>query len=203
MSVAAIVLAAGRSTRMGGTNKLLETFEGKPLVRHAVEAALAAGLAPVVVVTGNQDAQVRSALEALGVSFAHNPDFAEGLSTSLRNGVATLGGEGDAAVVLLGDMPLVEASLIRRLVAAFESHSDAPAVVPTREGEWGNPVLLSRSLFGDVAALSGDAGARKLLASRKESVVELPVEDVSVTFDVDTPELLAQLRTGRVRRAHD
>nr|WP_256515704.1 nucleotidyltransferase family protein [Alsobacter ponti] len=188
---------------MGGTNKLLETFEGKPLVRHAVEAALAAGLAPVVVVTGNQDAQIRSALHGLDVTFAHNPDFAEGLSTSLRKGVAALGGEAEAAVVLLGDMPLVEASLVRRLVAAFESHSDAPAVVPTLAGEWGNPVLLARSLFGDVAALSGDAGARKLLATRRDSVVEVPVADESVTFDVDTPELLAQLRSGGVRRAQD
>lgn len=194
MSVAAVILAAGRSTRMGGPNKLLEELAGKPLVRWVAEAALRAQLGPVVVVTGHDANRVEDALAGLAVRFAPNPDYADGLSTSLRRGVAALGEEADGAAILLGDMPLVTASLIRRLVAAFEALPGGLAAVPVHEGEWGNPVVLARALFPDVMTLSGDAGARKLLSSRKDRVIEVPVSDGAVALDVDTPSILAELR---------
>ncbi len=191
---AAIVLAAGRSTRMGGPNKLLQDWRGKPLVRHAAEAALAAGAAPVVVVTGHQAEAVGAALGGLPVALVHNQDFAEGLSTSLKAGVAALPGGVDAVAVLLGDMPLVGAGLLQGLSAALAERPEAVAAVPVRDGEWGNPVLLRAALFPAIAHLTGDGGARKLLQGERGRVVERQVEDDAVSLDIDTPDALQALR---------
>jgi molybdenum cofactor cytidylyltransferase len=191
MTVAAVVLAAGRSTRMG-SNKLLEPLGGVPLVRRVAEAAIEAKLEPVVVVTGHDGAAVGATLDGLSVRLVENPDFADGLSTSLKVGIGSLPQGLDAAMILLGDMPLVTASLLRRLVAAFEAEPGGLAAVPLHEGEWGNPVILAPALFGDVQDLSGDTGARGLLESRRDMVIEVPVSDDAVVVDVDTPAALAQ-----------
>jgi molybdenum cofactor cytidylyltransferase len=191
MTVAAVVLAAGRSTRMG-SNKLLEPLGGVPLVRRVAEAAIEAKLEPVVVVTGHDGAAVGATLDGLSVRLVENPDFADGLSTSLKVGIGSLPQGLDGAMILLGDMPLVTASLLRRLVAAFEAEPGGLAAVPLHEGEWGNPVILAPALFGDVQGLSGDTGARGLLESRRDMVIEVPVSDDAVVVDVDTPAALAQ-----------
>lgn len=191
MTVAAIVLAAGRSTRMG-SNKLLERLGDVPLVRRVAEAAVEAKLDPVVVVTGHDGAAVRAVLDGLPVRLVDNPDFADGLSTSLKVGIGSLPQGLDGAMVLLGDMPLVTASLLRRLVAAFEAEPGGFAAVPLHEGEWGNPVILAPALFPDVQGLSGDTGARSLLESRRDMVIEVPVSDDAVVVDVDTPAALAE-----------
>jgi molybdenum cofactor cytidylyltransferase len=191
--IAAIVLAAGSSRRMGQANKLIEDLAGKPLVRHAVEAALDSGASPVVVVCGYEEPAVRAVLAGLDVRFVSNPAFAEGLSTSLKAGIAALPEETDGVVVLLGDMPLVRAAFIRRLVAAFEAEPGGLAAVPIHDGDWGNPVVVARALFADVAGLTGDAGARKLLEQRRDTVIEVPADD-SVVLDADTPDALEALR---------
>lgn len=196
-SVAAIVLAAGRSTRMGGPNKLLENLHGKPLVRHAVEAAVGAGLDEVVVVTGHQGALVEQALSGLPVRFARNEAFAQGLSTSLRTGVSALSAHVGGAVVMLGDMPGVAAELIGRLAEAFDPESGAHVVVPTRNGRRGNPVLWGRRFFPDLARVDGDVGGRHLLERHGESVREVEAEDDGPMIDVDTPEVLAALQSLR------
>ncbi|MGN8116168.1 NTP transferase domain-containing protein [Labrys sp. 22185] len=192
--VAAIVLAAGRSTRMGGSNKLLEDYAGKPLVRHAVEAALASKAGSVTVVTGHQQAEVRDALAGLAVSFVHNPDFAEGLSTSVRAGIAALPAECDAALIALGDMPLVDAALLDRLISAFEPDKGALIVLPVTERQRGNPVIWARRFFDELQAIEGDAGGRQILKANGDAVVEIPVSSSAASFDVDTREALAQLR---------
>jgi molybdenum cofactor cytidylyltransferase len=188
--VAGIVLAAGRSTRMGGPNKLLAEVGGKPLVRIAVEQALASRAKPVVVVTGHQREQVEAALKGLAVKFAHNPDYAEGLSTSLKAGIAALPAESDGAIVCLGDMPQVDAALIDRLIAAFDPEKSAFVVVPTIAGKRGNPVVWSRRFFGDLSRLDGDVGARHLIGSYPEAVAEVPVTGRAAFVDVDTPDAL-------------
>jgi molybdenum cofactor cytidylyltransferase len=188
--IAAIVLAAGRSTRMGGPNKLTAEIGGKPLVRIAAEEALASRAAPVIVVTGHQREQIEAALAGLDVQFVHNPDYAEGLGTSLRAGVAAVPAEADGVVVCLGDMPQVTAALIDRLVAAYDAEKGALVVAPTRNGQRGNPVLWSRRFFPDLMAVSGDVGARHVLASYGEAVVEVPVSEEGAFLDVDTPEAL-------------
>jgi molybdenum cofactor cytidylyltransferase len=177
-----------------GSNKLMEELQGKPLVRHVAEAALASNTHPVVVVTGHESGRVRAALDGLDVHFIHNPDFADGLSTSLKAGVAALPAEVTGVVVMLGDMPFVELDVINSVIRAFEERPQAIAAVPVHRGEWGNPVLVSRVLFGDIAKLQGDAGARKLLAGRSGQVLEVPVTNDAVLVDLDTPEALAKVR---------
>ncbi len=197
--IAAIVLAAGRSTRMGGPNKLLADIGGRPLVRIAAEEALASRAQPVVVVTGHQREQVEAALKGLPVILAHNPDYAQGLSTSLKAGIAALPAGADGAIVCLGDMPQVDAGLIDRLVAAFEPEKGALIVVPTIAGKRGNPVVWSRRFFADLGRLEGDIGARHLIASYPEAVVEVPVTGRAAFVDVDTPDALRAVRAEIAR----
>ena len=195
--VAAIVLAAGRGTRMGAENKLLADLSGKSIVRHTVEAALASKARPVVVVSGHQGERIAGALKGLEISHVHNPRFAEGLSTSLTAGLAALPPEIDAVAVMLGDMPEISGALIDRLAAAIDPERGALIAVPVRNGRRGNPVVWSRRLFGDLARLEGDVGARHLIGLYADAVAEVPVEDEAAFADVDTPEALARLRTRR------
>jgi molybdenum cofactor cytidylyltransferase len=192
--IAAVVLAAGRSTRMGGPNKLLEMVGGKPLVRIAVEAALASRARPVIVVTGHQRERVEEALAGLQVTLVHNPDFAEGLSTSLKVGIATVPGSADGAIICLGDMPHTSGKLIDRLVGTFDPERGALVVVPTVAGKRGNPVVWSRRFFADLAHVEGDVGARHLIGSYPEAVVEVALEDTDAFIDVDTPEALQKVK---------
>jgi molybdenum cofactor cytidylyltransferase len=198
--IAAIILAAGRSTRMGGPNKLLAEIAGRPLVRIAAEQALASRARPVIVVTGHQREKVETALGGLKLDCVHNPDFAAGLSTSLKAGLAAVPPEVDGAVVCLGDMPHVKAPLIDRLIAAFDPESGALVVVPTIAGKRGNPVVWSRRFFSDLSALEGDVGARHLIGRYTEAVVEVPVSDEAALVDVDTPEALVAVR-AEIERA--
>jgi molybdenum cofactor cytidylyltransferase len=188
--VAAIVLAAGRSTRMGGPNKLLEQISGKPLVRIAAEEALASRARPVVVVSGHERARLEAALAGLPVRLVHNPDYAQGLSTSVKAGLAALPPEAEAAVVCLGDMPQVTSALIDRLIAAFDPERNALVVLPTFNGKRGNPVLWSRRFFPELMALEGDVGARHLIGAYPEVVIEVPVENAAAMVDIDTPDAL-------------
>jgi molybdenum cofactor cytidylyltransferase len=192
--IAAIVLAAGKSTRMGGPNKLLSDVGGKPMVRIAADEALASKAAPVFVVTGHQHEQVRAALKDLPVTFVHNSEFADGLSTSVKAGIAALPEETDGAIVCLGDMPQVNAALIDRMFAAFDPEKGALIVVPTAEGKRGNPVLWSRRFFPELLAIEGDIGARQLIAAYPEAIVEVPVSGGGAFLDIDTPDALAELR---------
>lgn len=191
--VAGLVLSAGRSTRMGERNKLLQIVRGEALVRHAVKAQLAARIGPVFVVTGHQRAEVEAALQGLPVRFVHNPDFATGLASSVRAGLAVLPDDSAGVVVSLGDMPNVTPAVIDRLAEAFADSPEAQAVVPTLFGQRGNPVLLARALFPAVEQLSGDQGARRLLDAAGEGVVEVPLDDPAIAIDVDTPEALKAL----------
>ncbi|MGZ8402576.1 MAG: NTP transferase domain-containing protein [Rhodoplanes sp.] len=197
--LAAIVLAAGRSSRMGGSNKLLAEIGGRPLVRIAVEEALASRARPVIVVTGHQRESVETALTGLDVVLVHNPAYADGLSTSLKTGIAAAPPSADGAIVCLGDMPQVDARLIDSLLAAFDPEQGALIVVPTTAGKRGNPVVWSRRFFADLAALTGDVGARGLIATYPEAVVEVAVADAAAFTDIDTPDALDAVRAGMER----
>lgn len=189
--VAAIVLAAGRGTRFGEEPKLLALLDGKPLVRHAAEAAVASVLSPVVVVTGHRAEEVEAALAGLPVRLVRNGRFAEGLSTSLKAGFAALEEPARAAAILLGDMPRIGPALMSRLAEAWLASRPA-ALVPVYGGGRGNPVVLSRGLGREIEALTGDAGAGPLLRGRTD-VVEFAVNDPAVAQDVDTPDALRTL----------
>ena len=194
--IAGLVLAAGRSTRMGGPNKLLEEINGKPLVRIVAEQALASRASPVIVVTGHQRERVERALAGLRVTLVHNPDFADGLSTSLKAGIKAVPADADGAIVTLGDMPQVSAALLDRLIAAFDPEHGALVVVPTFDGKRGNPVLWARRFFADLMAVEGDVGARHLIAGYAEAVTDVAVEDAAALTDIDTPEALIAVRAA-------
>ncbi|HXJ02815.1 MAG TPA: NTP transferase domain-containing protein, partial [Micropepsaceae bacterium] len=192
--IAALVLAAGLSSRMG-SNKLLQEWRGKPLLRWTVEAALASGASPVIVVTGNESAKVEAALKGLDVRFAHNWDFRDGLSTSLKCGLAAVPDSADGAIVLLGDMPEIATNLIDRMIAAFSPADNRSICVAVHQNRRGNPVLWSRAFFPEIASLTGDEGARRLLAEHDELVCEIEAGGASLR-DIDTPEALAALRAA-------
>jgi molybdenum cofactor cytidylyltransferase len=193
-NVAAIILAAGRSTRMGGPNKLLAELDGKKLVRIAAEQALASKASDVVVVTGHQADLVEKALEGLKVRFVRNPDFAGGLASSVKAGIAAVSEHADGAVICLGDMPLIDAHLIDRLIETFAPDRGNLIVVPAADGRRGNPVLWSRRFFKELMTLDGDIGARHLIAKHAEAVAEVPVEGKSAFLDIDTPQALEAAR---------
>lgn len=188
--VAAVILAAGRASRMG-SNKLVAELDGVPIVRRTALAALGSRARPVVVVTGHEAEAVRAALADLPVAIAHNPGYADGMSTSLRAGIAAAG-DVDAALVCLGDMPRLAAHHLDAVIAAQQG--DDTIVVPTYERKRGNPVLWPRRYFAEIAALTGDVGARALLERHADHVVYLPVDDPAILVDVDTPAALAALR---------
>jgi molybdenum cofactor cytidylyltransferase len=196
-NVVAVILAAGRSTRMGGPNKLLAELSGKPLVRIVTEQALASGASGVIVVTGHQAAEVEKALTGLKVKFVRNPDFAAGLASSVKSGIAAVPANADGAVVCLGDMPLVDAHLIDRLIEAFAPDRGNLIAVPVSDGRRGNPVLWSRRFFDELMTLDGDIGARHLIAKHNQAVAEVPVEGHGAFLDIDTPEALAAARQGQ------
>jgi len=198
--VAAVVLAAGRSTRMGAINKMLAEIGGKPLVRIAVEQAIASRAKPVIVVTGHQHEKVEAALKDLPVRLVRNPDYAEGLGTSLKTGIAAVPENADGAIVCLGDMPQVDAPLIDRLVSAFDPERGALVVVPSINGRRGNPVVWSRRFFHDLMSVQGDIGARHLIGTYAEAVVEIPVAGEAALTDVDTPESLSAVK-AEIERA--
>jgi molybdenum cofactor cytidylyltransferase len=192
--IAAILLAAGRSTRMGSANKLLADVGGKPMVRVAAEAALASRARPVLVVTGHQVGDVQAALAGLDLAFAANPDFAKGLSTSLKAGIAAVPAACDGALVLLGDMPQIGASHLDRLIEAF---APGAVVVPVHEGRQGNPVLWPRDFFPELLRLDGDAGAKGLIAAHRAAVREVEMGTAAIFADVDTLDELQRMRGPR------
>jgi molybdenum cofactor cytidylyltransferase len=187
-----IVLAAGGSRRLGRPKQLL-LYKGKTLVRHAVEAGLAASLRSVVVVIGAHGEEVKAALEDLPVRFVENPHWETGQSTSIRAGLQALPDGTGAAVFLLGDQPNTPPDLIRKLVEVHR-RTLAPLIAPRVEERRGNPVLFDRETFMDLENLSGDVGGRALFSRYTEESVEW--QDEKAMVDVDTEEDYRKLISG-------
>jgi len=198
--VAAVVLAAGAGSRFdegrpGG--KLVAELDGRPVVAHVLAALAGSPVDETVVVVGAGAAAVRGACDPFGVRVVENGRWAEGQSTSVEAGLRALGSEVGAAVVLLGDQPLVGSEVIRRLVAAFED--GAPVAVATYGGRWRNPVLFARSVWPALLEeLEGDEGARSFLRRHGESLVKVPCDGIGEPGDVDTIEELEEL-SGALR----
>jgi molybdenum cofactor cytidylyltransferase len=198
--IAALILAAGQSRRMGARNKLLASIDGVPMVARVVDAALAgagAGInAGVYVITGHQHQQVAAALAGRDVHLVHNPRYADGLSTSLARGLEVLPPDVDAALVCLGDMPRVTPAHMERLVAAFDPLEGRAVCVPTWGGKRGHPILWARRFFDEMSEIKGDVGARHLLGEHAELLCEIPMDDDGVLLDVDSPHALRRLRSA-------
>ncbi len=165
---------------------------------RAAEAALASQAEPVIVVTGHERDRVEAALAGLDLGSVHNPDYAQGLSTSLHRGLAALPAGIDGVVVALGDMPRVEAAVIDRLIAAFNPIEGRAICVPTWDGKRGNPVLFASRFLAEMQEIAGDVGARHLIGAYPELVAEVAMDETDsghgVLIDVDTPEALAALK---------
>jgi molybdenum cofactor cytidylyltransferase len=192
--IGALLLAAGQSRRMGGPNKLLAEIDGLPMVARVAQRLLASRARPIVAVLGNQAEAVDAALGKLPVERVRNPDFAAGLSTSLKRGIAALPDDLEGVVVCLGDMPLISGRHMDRLIAAFNPIEGRMIIVPTRRGKRGNPVLWSKRFFAEMAGLAGDVGAKHLIGEYAELVAEVEMDDDAVLVDIDTPEALEALR---------
>ncbi|HZU04391.1 MAG TPA: nucleotidyltransferase family protein [Chloroflexota bacterium] len=190
-TVAGILLAAGQSTRLGQPKQLLP-YRGRSLLRHAAEVGLAAGLAPLIVVIGAAAPAMRRELEGLAVQVVENPRYAEGQSTSLRAGVAALPPGTAAVVILLVDMPAVDAEVIARLVEAWRATA-APIVRPAYAGQPGHPVLFAAPLLPELAAVQGDEGGRAVLRRHAATTHLVPVATPGVLQDIDTWEAYRSL----------
>lgn len=179
---------------MGSLNKLLAEFDGRPMLLHVLDAVRASKVCEVVVVTGHEEDRVRPVAEAFADRLVFNPRHLEGLSTSMIAGLDAILEEADAVVVCLGDMPRLSARHVDRLIDAFDPGSGREICVPVYCGERGNPVLLGRRFFQEMRSVSGDKGARGLIAAHADAVVEVEMEDEAVLHDIDTPEALAASR---------
>ncbi|WP_338662679.1 molybdopterin-binding/glycosyltransferase family 2 protein [Pararoseomonas sp. SCSIO 73927] len=192
--VAALVLAAGRSRRMAPLNKLMVADrEGRPMVARVVENALASRARPVLVVTGHEHERVEEALAGRPVLISHAESYAEGISASLKAGIAALPPEVEGVLVLLGDMPLVSPAVLDRLLAAFDPEEGRAIVQPTFRGKQGNPVLWAREFFPEILGISGDVGARHLTGRHADRLVNVEVSDDGVLRDFDTADTLKGL----------
>jgi molybdenum cofactor cytidylyltransferase len=193
-TIAAVVLAAGRSRRMAPHNKLLVADRtGKFMIARVVDNVLSSNARPVLVVTGHQAEQVQHALGGRPVRYVHADDYAEGLSASLKAGIAAVPEECAAAVVCLGDMPLVTGRMIDRLISAYDPDEGRLIVLPTYRGKQGNPMLWDREFFSEIMEVSGDSGARYLVGQHIEAVAEVEMSDDAVLRDFDTTESLSTL----------
>ena len=170
-----------------GQPKLLLEWQGKTLVRRAAETALASGAPTVVVVSGPRDAEMRTELSDLPVSVVHNPEYASGMSTSLRAGVAALPDSATGAIIMLGDQPLLSSLVLCDLATELET-TDAIIVQPRYGGTPGNPVGFSRSLYPELQMQQGDQGARDLVRARRADVRYVDFDDAALQRDIDTPE---------------
>ena len=192
--VAAVVLAAGRSSRMAPYNKLLvQDRSGKTMIGRVVDNILASAARPIIVVTGHLAPEIEAALAGRPVRFVHASDYAAGLSASLRAGIAAVPQEAAAAVVCLGDMPLVTGRIVDRLIGAYDPDEGRAIVLPTYKSKPGNPILWDQRYFPEIAAVTGDTGARLLLGQHLEAVAEVEIGEDAVLRDFDTVESLATL----------
>ncbi|MDQ0504053.1 NTP transferase domain-containing protein [Xanthobacter agilis] len=201
---AAVVLAAGRSSRMGGgVNKLLARVGGVPVIRRVVEAVLGSRARPVLVVTGHDSDRVAEALEGLPVQLVHNADYGSGMASSLAAGIAAVPEDASGALVVLGDMPLMRATLLDRIQDAYAPEEGRFVVLPVSGAARGHPVLWSRRYFPELMALKGDVGARHLLVQHREAVAEIDADGEGAFLDVDTPEALARALALAAPRTED
>jgi len=185
----AVVPAAGMSVRMG-RNKLLMHFHGKSLVEHAVDTLIASEIDEIIVVLGHESEAVRNRLEGRPVRFVENPDYREGLATSVRAGIKIVSPDTDGIMIYLADQPLLEPAEINLLVHAFARAKDAAKriVVPFFGGQRGNPVILDQSFREMVSDITGDVGCRRIIKTHPDQVFAIRMETDHVVRDIDTPE---------------
>lgn len=189
---AAIVLAAGKSSRSGADHKLLATLDKKTVIEQAVSTLREAGLDKIIVVTGHRAADVTAALDGQSVQIIRNAAYETGMASSLAAGMAALPSEAEQCFICLGDMPFVAANSLQALIEAANKVSEAEIFTPLYKGKRGNPVLWRKSQFDKLRHITGDKGGRSIIRNQESLVCDVPVPDPGVLIDLDTPEALAQ-----------
>jgi molybdenum cofactor cytidylyltransferase len=183
----AIILAAGRSTRMGGPNKLLTPIKGRPLLEHAIATVASLVLGDAVVVTGHMNDEVEKLASRWRVRTVHNPRFADGMGGSIAAGMSALKPSLAGVFVVLGDMPFIEPRDYAALAASFSPGTGGDICVTVHGGRRGHPVLFGRPYFAGLSRLTGDRGAAALVQSYGSCVVEVPVDSPRIFTDFDEP----------------
>jgi molybdenum cofactor cytidylyltransferase len=195
---AAIVLAAGASRRFGADNKLLVDIGGQPMIARVIAAIEAAGIADVVIVTGHEAQRVAAATAGQSRRHVHNPRHDEGMGTSVAAGIAALGPETTGVLIAQGDMPDVDAALIRALVDRFAAGGADAIVHPLLpDGRQGNPVIWPRRLFAALAGLEGDKGGKRLIEAEGPNAIGVADGSAAAGIDIDTPAARAAYRAAR------
>lgn len=203
ISVAVVLLAAGKASRMGegGPHKLLAEFDGMPLVRRSALTALSSGAASVAAVTGHRREEIEEALTGLAVEQVYNPDYASGMASSLVAGIgAPAARRSDGVLVMLADMPGITSDDLKVLIAAFRQANGQAIVRAVSHGKRGNPVILPRAVYDAVMRLEGDVGARHIIETSGLAVVDVDIGDAA-HLDVDTPE--AVLAAGGILKGRE
>ena len=198
--IAAVVLAAGASTRFGECKQLLD-WHGKPLLAHVTDVALEAGFQPVVPVLGCKATETLAVLGDRPVRTLMNWRWEEGLATSVQTGLTGVPPEADAALFLQCDQPLVTAGLLRAILRRFDQ-TGSPIVHPTHAGRRGTPVLFARRFFAELSAITGDHGGRTLIDRYPDQVATVPVSDPELLADMDTPHDYRRLQEASAKRVH-
>jgi len=192
-NIVGVVLAAGQSRRMGHANKLTMLVDGTPMVARVVDTLQRSDLERVLVVTGHEPEEIRNALSGREVELVHNPDFEEGMGTSVRVGVTALGDDVDGVLIALADMPSVTSDVIDRLIGAFSPGGEVSIYIPMYGEKRGNPVLWDAQWFPELRKLAGDVGGKVLFHRHPTAIRYVDVKSPSVNLDVDTPDALDEL----------
>jgi molybdenum cofactor cytidylyltransferase len=195
--VAAIILAAGKSTRMGEAKQLLP-LAGSTVLGQTIENVRSSGLDEIVLVLGSSAEAIRRQFPASllsGLKIVVNPNYEQGMASSLHAGLSALDPQIDATCIVLADQPFVRPETLDQLAAHYR-RTKAQIVIPSYKGVRGNPVLLDRSVFGEVMALEGDIGCRAIFGSHTEQTAKLEVEDEGILLDIDNQEDYERIREG-------
>ena len=190
--IAGVILAAGRSSRIGQVKQVLP-FRKTTVLGRVIENAGGALLDEVILVLGHGADHIQRAVRREGVRVVLNEEHAQGQSTSLRAGLSDVSEDTDAVMFILGDQPLVGPEVMNALIAGY-CRTRAPIVLPTCRGRRGNPAVIDRALFPRVESLTGDVGARVLFQKYADEIVEIDVDDDSIHFDLDTWEDYEELK---------
>ena len=194
----AVLLAAGQSTRMGQKNKLLLKINGIPLVRRSAINILNSNVVSLTVVTGFDEDKIVDALSGLNVNFVKNVNFREGLSSSLKAGLANITPSPSAVIICLADMPKIQPRHINRLLDQYNPAKGYDICIPTNNGKRGNPVLIGRRLFKDIFETSGDFGAKILLQQYPDNIVEVEMGTDDIHLDLDTQDEYENFTTSGI-----
>jgi len=184
--ISAILLAAGQSKRMINENKLIKKFNGLPLIKHSVDNILSSNVDELIIVIGYQKKIIQNIFKKNNkIKFVVNDNFADGISTSIKIGLEHLSDKSEAFFICLGDMPLINKKIYNHLI---KTRKENHIVVPTYKNNQANPVLFSKFMKTSVMTVTGDFGAKKILNQNKNKILNIKIDDISITKDFNTKD---------------